>query len=170
MPPRNLDHLAGTIEVRSARATDVPSIRGILREWVTDVDVRISLIEDALAGSRPDCEFVVAEAGGIIGVAGLQSSNIDAALASPDERAVEVITAYVRHAHRGTGVGRALLDALENRSRELGFTVLLVVSGSRNRESGYPFWRRRYGEPMRWDDDYFGPGEERVVWRCRLGV
>ena len=53
-------------------------------------------------------------------------------------------------------------------AREMGFRTLLVVSGARNRERGYPFWRRRYGEPVRWDADYFAAGAERVVWRAEL--
>lgn len=76
--------------------------------------------------------------------------------------------AYVRRSHRGLGVGQSLLQGIEATAARMGFTILLVVSGSRNREGGYPFWRRRYGEPFRWDDDYFGAGQERVVWRWAL--
>ena len=75
---------------------------------------------------------------------------------------------YVRPERRGAGAGSAMLRELELFARMNGFASLLVVSGSRNRDTGYPFWRRQYGEPVRWDADYFGPGQERVVWRASV--
>ena len=36
------------------------------------------------------------------------------------------------------------------------------------RESGYGFWRHRYGEPLRWDDDYFAPGAVLITGRASV--
>lgn len=172
--------MTSVAEIRDACEADLPAIRSILEEWMIDplsgerlpaeVESRVALVAETFNG-RTDCEFFVAEVEreGVIGVAGLASFNIASELFSASERPVEVITSYVRHSHRGTGIGRALLDEAETRAQAQAFTTLLVVSGARNRESGYPFWRRRYGEPVRWDEDYFAPGAERVVWRHALG-
>ncbi len=164
--------------VRPAVEADLPGVAAVLEQWLVDdgtvepftgdVAARIGVIADWLAGRRADVEFFVADAGGVVGVGGLQSTGIDPELVHPGERPVEVITTYVHRDHRGAGVGRAILEVLERRAAEAGFTALIVVSGSRNRESGYPFWHRRYGAAVRWDDDYFGPGQVRVVWRREL--
>jgi GNAT superfamily N-acetyltransferase len=164
--------------IRSVCDGDLDRIKSILEEWVvdetgsplpTEIQSDVDLISESLHG-RGDCEFFVAEddASDVVGVAGLAWFDLAAELSAETERPVEVVTVYVRRDHRGLGLGRALLDEVEARASALGFATLLAVSGSRNRESGYPFWRRRYGEPWRWDEDYFAPGAERVVWRHRL--
>ncbi len=84
-----------------------------------------------------------------------------------EERPIEAVMVHVRPLHRRRGVGQTLLAAIERTARELGYTTLLVVSGSRNRDA-YPFWLGRYGEPTRCDKNYFGVGEERAVWRYPL--
>jgi len=61
-------------------------------------------------------------------------------------------------------------DRVEHEAVAMGFTTLLVVSGTRYRDIGYPFWTRRYGPPVRVDVDPWGPGFERAVWRQDLGV
>ena len=75
--------------------------------------------------------------------------------------------AYVRRSHRGLGAGHSLMLEVEATAAQVSFTTLLVVTGSRNRDRGYAFWRRRHDNPFRWDEDYFGPGHERV-WRWPL--
>ncbi len=165
--------------IRAVDTRDLEPVEDILSDWLgsystpeqakDEVARRIDLIRNSLTGETP-CRFVVAEDddGGIAGIMGLQSSDIAPELFGPDERPVELITAYLRRDRRGAGIGRALAEHVEAMAVEMGFTTLLVVSGSRNRESGYPFWRRRYGDPVRRDEDYWAPGAERVVWRLDL--
>jgi GNAT superfamily N-acetyltransferase len=165
--------------IRALTAPDVPAVRQIIEEWLTDpesgillaseVAHRVGLIQEAVATLVEPWYFVAEDPeDAILGVIGLKADHIATELYSRSETPVEIVTAYVRRASRGEGVGRALTETVEQVARQRGFSTLLVVSGSRNRESGYPFWQARYGDPMRVDQDYFGPGAERVVWRSQL--
>jgi GNAT superfamily N-acetyltransferase len=165
------------VQIRRLEAEDVPAIRQVLEEWLIDASTGHVLVDEVdhrvhqLQGSgaiEAHRHYLVADAGEVIGVIGLQGDGIALELYKLGERPVEIVTAYVRRSRRGQGVGRALADAAEAMAREAGFSTLLVVSGSRNRASGYPFWRARYGQPVRVDPHYFGPGAERVVWRFPL--
>ncbi len=47
-----------------------------------------------------------------------------------DEQVAEIKRMYVRPEHRGQGYARALLVAAENRARELGYTALVLETGT----------------------------------------
>jgi GNAT superfamily N-acetyltransferase len=157
--------------VRAVEPADLPAVRKILAHWIDhDLEERLDEIGLTIGSGDASHGYVVAVEGGeVVGVAGFNSKRIDPALATADDNPVELVGAYVSPCRRGTGAGRALATAVEERVAALGYQTLVVVSGSRNREFGYPFWHRRYGEPARWDDDHFGVGAERVVWRRPLG-
>jgi GNAT superfamily N-acetyltransferase len=80
-------------------------------------------------------------------------------------RPIEVINAFVYPPYRGTGVGTLLLRHVEDAARQNGFTEIVVNSGPRYRETGWPFWIKRYGSAIGKADDYYGPGIHAPVWR-----
>jgi GNAT superfamily N-acetyltransferase len=159
--------------VRPVRIGDLLAIRSILGEWLRDSDGRplrgdvghtLDAISDSI-GAKDDRRYLVAELYEVvIGVMGLTGKGIDSALIHSSDKPVEFVHAYVASNQRGTGAGAALADALEELARHDGYTRLIIVSGSRNRETGYPFWNKRYGEPIKIFEDFYGPGVEKVVW------
>jgi GNAT superfamily N-acetyltransferase len=158
------------LAVRQLRPGDLRGAEAVLGACLGDVEAaeRIAFIKSYVVGQKQGAEFfgVVME-GEVIAVGGLQGTDIDPEL-SGDATAVEVIGVYVAPQHRRIGAASALLAHLEGRARARGFNRLIAVSGARNREPGYKFWRSRLGEPVRWDNDYFAPGAERVVWQHEL--
>ena len=170
-------HIDEFVAIREPTMNDLDAIAEMLRERedkatgspVSDeIDRRISLIEDTLRRETMRRFFVaVLPDGRIIGMGGLQADAIAADLITSDEGPIEAVMVHVRPLHRRRGVGQALLAAIERTARQLGYTTLLVVSGSRNRDA-YPFSLRRYGEPSHCDKNYLGLGEERTVWRWPL--
>ena len=176
-PIRNdASHVDELIAIREATTGDLDAIGEMLRERVdasagrvaAEVDNTISLIRYSLRSETVRRFFVaVVPDGRIVGMAGLQADGIAPELITDGERPIEAVMVHVRPLHRRRGVGQALLAEIEKSARELGYTTLLVVSGSRNRD-GYPFWVERYGQPSRCDTNYFGSGEERTVWRWPL--
>lgn len=160
------------------RAEDLGEVREILEDGILspktggplagDIDEHLASVSESLRGETTRRYLVAALPDGrVVGVAGLASEHIAGELFTRDERPVEVV-AYVRRSHRGLGAGHSLRLEIEATAAQMGFTTLLVVTGSRNRDRGYASWPRRYGSPLQWDEDYFGPGHERVVWRWPL--
>lgn len=154
--------------VRPVREQDLAAIQRIVDEWHGDGEGTVASVRDSLGGASTWSYFVAEQDHRVIGVAGLATSGIDPELGRGSGQKAELISAYVESTARGRGVGRALAERVEQTAADLGYDELLIVSGSRNSEAGYPFWRKRYGEPLRIDEDYFGPGAERVVWAAEL--
>lgn len=59
----------------------------------------------------------------------------------------EIINAYVAYDQRGMGTGRSLVKHLEELASQKGYKEVILNSGPRYMRSGWPFWRRIYGEP-----------------------
>lgn len=166
------------VDVHEARASDLDGIRELLDERradgafagssIDDVFTQVSLIEETVRHETTRRYYVaVLPDGRAAAVGGLQNDNIAQELFTERERPVEAITIYVGRSYRRKGIGGAVLRMIETAAREGGYTTLLIVSGSRDRLA-YPFWIRRYGQPVRCDKDHFGPDHERMVWRCSL--
>ena len=139
--------------MRELGQDDVVGVRAVLADWLDD-----DVVEEKVPTLLATPHFVAELGGVVVGVSGLAFADGTA----------EILTTYVARAVRGSGVGTALVDHVESVAIGSGCTSLVVVSGARNREFGYAFWRRRYGEHAQWDDDYFGAGAERVIWRAKL--
>lgn len=161
-----------SISISPPNAVDIDGIKEILTYWkrdihgvplVDDIKQSIAWVTASIDGDNRH-SFLVAKDGDIVvGVMGLTAINIDKALYESTDKPVEFDTAYVANAYRGQGIGGRLADHLEQLAIERGYTKLIVVSGSRSR-TGYPFWTKRYGDAMI-NENYFGHGQERVVWR-----
>jgi len=52
-----------------------------------------------------------------------------------DAEAVELKRMFVDPAHRGAGIGRAIVDALETWARELGYRAIVLETGIRQHEA-----------------------------------
>ncbi|UNK71414.1 amino-acid N-acetyltransferase [Microbacterium sp. H1-D42] len=103
--------------VRAARSTDITGIHSLLEPMV---DRRILLGKDLAVLYGAVQEFVVAEADGVlIGCGALHVMWEDLG----EVRTLLVRADYLRH-----GVGRAIVDALEERARELGLTRLFCLT------------------------------------------
>ena len=162
---------ATLLGVRAVEPRDAPQIRRLLIEWFeeltpgrveTEVDERI----EALGRARR--ATVVVHDDTVLGIGAISDRELDADLGVDSERPVEVFCVYVRRDGMRQGVGGLLLDDLEANAAGLGCTDVIAISGARHRTIGYPFWNARYGEPIRVDENYWGDGAERVVWRRRL--
>jgi GNAT superfamily N-acetyltransferase len=101
--------------LRPAARADLPAIVGLIGELAEFeklshlVEVRPDTLEPHLFGPRPVAEAVVAEVGGqVVGFA-LFFTNFSTFLARPGLYLEDL---YVQPAHRGRGLGKALLEHL----------------------------------------------------------
>ena len=113
-------------------AFDGPSAAALIAEVQQEYVVRYGGPDDAPVdaaefGAERGGAFLVASAGGVpVGCVGLRRH---------DETAAEIKRMYVRSAHRRTGLGRVLLRAAEERARSLGYSRVLLETGTRQPEA-----------------------------------
>jgi GNAT superfamily N-acetyltransferase len=117
------DPQAGEL-LRAAEPRDVPAIVGLIRELADFehlshlVQVTPQSLHPQLFGDKPAAEAVVAERGGqVIGFA-LFFTNFSTFLGLPGLYLEDL---YVQPAHRGSGVGRALLSHLAGLANQRGY-------------------------------------------------
>ncbi len=117
-----VDHPPATL--RAAEARDLAAIVGLIRELAEFeklahlVEVTSQSLQAHLFGSKPVAEAVVAErADSVIGFA-LFFTNFSTFLGKPGLYLEDL---YVQPAHRGGGVGRALLTHLAGLANERGY-------------------------------------------------
>jgi putative acetyltransferase len=105
--------------IRMATLADLDDIRAMLREYAAwlEVDLCFQNFEQELAGlpgdySPPRGRLLIAEGAGCV------------ALRAIDEEICEMKRLYVRPDHRGTGLGRRLVQAIIDEARGIGYRSL----------------------------------------------
>jgi GNAT superfamily N-acetyltransferase len=114
---------AAALIVRAAGAEDVALLLGLFGELAEyehlehEMQATEEQLREALFGERPAAEALIAEQGLQVCGYALFFSTFSSFLA---KRGVWLEDLFVRPAHRGAGVGRALLAAVAARTRERG--------------------------------------------------
>ncbi len=133
------------VTLRDAAASDADAICAIYNQGIED---RVATLETALrtpaerrewlAARGPRHPVMVAERGGqVVGWGSLNVFN-----ARPAYDHVADFSIYVARETRGSGVGGALLDALEQRAKAIGFHKLVLAMFDWN-TGGIALYRRR---------------------------
>ena len=109
--------------LRGAEPRDVPSIVGLIRELAVFEQLEHLMqatpetLQPHLFGPQPAAEALVAEAGGAVVAFALFFRNFSTFLARPGLYLEDL---YVQPAHRGAGIGQALLQRLAQLAVERG--------------------------------------------------
>ena len=125
------------LTIRDAGAADAEAIANLLSQlgYSTDAGLVPARLERlAIVGDR----VVVAEADGE--VAGLAHLQVTPTI-EHDRPVAKIGALVVEKSHRGTGVGLALVDALEVEARERGCGVLFLTTAER-RDDAHLFYER----------------------------
>jgi GNAT superfamily N-acetyltransferase len=127
------------LEVRSAVAEDAPAVAGLLAELgypQPDVETVVQRLRD-MAGRSSVRVLVAVAHGEVVGVASLQEVSL-----LHDRRPLgRLSTMVVTERWRGRGVGRALVEALEELARGAGCGRMEVTSNLR-RAAAHAFYQR----------------------------
>jgi len=114
----------GPFQLRAARPHDVPAIVGLIRELAEFerlshlVQATPETLYPHLFGTQPVVEAMVGEVGGEVVAFALYFTNFSTFLARPGLYLEDL---YVQPAHRGNGLGRALLEQLGALAVERGY-------------------------------------------------
>lgn len=167
-------------EIRPVGMQDITAIQHILRQWVIvpgTTEVIESEVEEVLAyikgsiGGTNTRKYIVAQSpsGEVVGFAGTDLPETDMLEYKTSDNPLELINLYVDTNNRtGKGVGSALYNAIKNNARNNGYTQLMLNSGPRYRESGWPFYMRIIGEPVGELKDKYGTNLHAPVWSENL--
>jgi phosphinothricin acetyltransferase len=122
----------GGVEIRTATIDDAPAIARIYNQGIED---RVATLETQLRSSEERAEWLAArgprhpvivavdDSGAVLGWASLNAFN-----PRPAYDHVVDISIYVAREQRGRGIGDALLGALEERARGLGYHKLVLAA------------------------------------------
>ncbi|MFN8635287.1 MAG: arsinothricin resistance N-acetyltransferase ArsN1 family A [Chloroflexota bacterium] len=128
--------MEGSVQIRGATAGDAAAIARIYNQGIED---RVATLETALRSSEERAEWMAAkgprhpvlvavdasasDGGAVLGWASLNSFN-----PRPAYDHVVDLSIYVGREHRGRGIGDALLGALEERARALGYHKMVLAA------------------------------------------
>jgi ribosomal-protein-alanine N-acetyltransferase len=106
--------------------------------------------------AQPTRAYIVAEDDQIIGYGGVY-------LLPPDS---DIQTIAVAPGAQGQGIGSAILDELMSIARDRGCTSMMLEVRSDN-EAAMSVYQSRGFEPLSHRRDYYAPGVDAIVMRCR---
>ncbi|HEX2312668.1 MAG TPA: GNAT family N-acetyltransferase [Thermomonospora sp.] len=117
-----------TVSIDIAPATPYdPAVIALCAEQQAELEARYAGTDEAPKGIDPQVAFLVARIDREpVGCAGLKPL---------EPRVAEVTRMYVRPAHRGQGISRRLLAALEERAQAAGLRTLRLETGDLQPES-----------------------------------
>lgn len=168
------------IKIRTAKSEDIDALRPTFEKWIRDrhtgevLAEEVAELEEEIRSSIEGSgqrEYFIAEdgEGKPVGIMGMQSPPCSALMHFTfSDRPIETINAYVAESERSGGTGRALAKHIEDLAIQQGYTELLVNSGPRYKDTGWPFWTKLYGEPAGTAIGFYGPGGDALVWRKSL--
>lgn len=162
--------------IRPFEESDIPAVVEILEYWLQDdgviahdeVEEDVSDIRRSLQSDSDIDMFAAVKDGKVVGMMGLsippkapllQFAKTD----SPSELRI----AYNHPDYRmGKGVGTALINNAQNVAKAKGRKEILLESGPRHRETGYPFYDKQPGFTRAGVlKDFYGPGLHSQVWQ-----
>jgi GNAT superfamily N-acetyltransferase len=121
-------------------------IRKILAQWTdrSEVDKYVKRIQNEIAGK---IEFntrywVARESGAPVGIVGLCDPLPQVLPFAKTNRPGKFKILYVDAEHRGKGIGKKLVDFLENEARKEGYMEVLARSAERYRDTSYGFYEK----------------------------
>lgn len=112
--------------------------------------------------------FIVARCDGrIVGTTGIgETYKIVRAHFSPDHWHIpEFRSTYIHPDYQGLGIAKLLVHRCLQHLQELRHEEFFLAGGY---TGSIPFWERMLGVPTLVLKDYWNPGHDHLIWRCRV--
>lgn len=162
-------------EIRPLVINDLLEIKPILETWLKSRDTgeplpdevieTIETMQDSIKKENNRIYLVAKEEGSVIGVIGYKYPDDTMRGFSRTENPAELINAYVNPEQRGRGVGKALVDKLEEMAKSKEFTEIILNSGPRYKDTAWEFYDNLPGyQRVGIAKEYYGEGGDAPVW------
>lgn len=181
------------VSTREPRPDDLVSLEAILNQTVIDAETQepiereiesiLGRVAESITSENTGYRYLVAEDsdGKVLGMMGVtQPDDEMRKFAIRPESCIELINAYVRPRQesaddntspprKGRGAGAVLVRDLLELAKANGATEVVVNSGPRYKETGWPFWTKTFGEKQAQVlPDHYGEGLDAMVWRADI--
>jgi GNAT superfamily N-acetyltransferase len=154
--------MADELTFRAARADEPPGAE-LVEAMITELEPLYGRIDAPEAPTASPADF--SPPGGAFLVAWIDGRAVACGgVKRLDARTCEIKRMYVAPAARGRGVARALLDALEDEARRLGYDVARLDTGPRQPHAERLYRRAGYAETGNFNANPFASfwGEKRL--------
>ncbi|MDD3648095.1 MAG: GNAT family N-acetyltransferase [Candidatus Dojkabacteria bacterium] len=132
--------------VQKPYKSDIRAIRLILNQWTDPEEVGkyIKRIEDEIDGkTKYNMQFFVLKSNSVVcGVGGIADPLPKTLRFSRFKCPGEIKILYMDNQYRGQGLGRTLLEYLENEAQKDGYDELIIRSAERYRDTAYSFYEQ----------------------------
>lgn len=132
--------------VGKPRKGELELIRKILLQWTEkeEADKYLERIDNEIGGTTEfNMFFWVARGNGnVLGVVGLADPLPKVLPLAETKNSAETKILYIDKKHKGKGIGRKLVDFLENEARRQEYSELMVRSADRYQETAWGFYKR----------------------------
>ena len=167
-----------TYFVRELRPEDLGAVEDIARQWVRfpaetgpvieeEVQEMLNLMHESIEHQNERNYFVCTDAHGKT-VGFVCMAPLDKAMQQfvVTARPIELKNLYVdKQKTKGKGVGSTLYGFAKQWARDQQYTEVLLNSGPRYQDSGWPFYKKVIGDPVGVLKDFYGGGNDAPVWR-----
>lgn len=134
------------ITIEKPIAEDLDSINKILKEWTDEEEAEkyIERIGNEITGKIEfNSRFWVAkEEGNVLGITGLSDPLPKALKFAKTDKPVEIKILYVDGSAQGKGVGKTLIDFIEEEAKHDGYKEIIVRSAMRYKTSAWGFYKK----------------------------
>ncbi|MEO3944977.1 GNAT family N-acetyltransferase [Gorillibacterium sp. CAU 1737] len=133
-----------------------------------EIETKKELVERSLDASETSVTFLVAKRGGeVVGTISFAPCGHEIQVCTDHELDAvgELGSLYVRPNVQNQGIGSALIRELLTHLRERGIERFCLDSGY---WAAQKRWRRKFGEPYKVVDDFWGPGSPHMIWLCHV--
>ncbi|MNC31799.1 Acetyltransferase (GNAT) family protein [compost metagenome] len=142
---------------------------GDLREDIhQEIEGKSQLVQNSLSSANPDTFFLLAKLDGVAaGTISFGPCGEDIRVCTGGELndTGELGSLYVLPQYQDQGVGSALIKSMAARLEGLGIKQFCLDSGYKRAQQR---WLRKFGEPYRTVQDYWGLGNDHMIWLCNV--
>ncbi|MGE5426015.1 MAG: GNAT family N-acetyltransferase [Bacillota bacterium] len=132
--------------IEKPRNEDLKMIRYILEQWTEpeEIEKYLSRIESEINGNTEHSMnfFVVKDRKLVTGIGGLAKPLPIILPLAKTSNPGEIKILYINNIHRGKGIGRQMVNYLEQEARNQGYTELFIRSAEKYKDTAYCFYKK----------------------------
>lgn len=149
-------------------ALDKEGLGSLVEEIKREVEYKKHLLDLSLSQDGSDMLFKIAKLGEtVVGTIafGPCGEDIKKCTGNQLDGVGELGSLYILPDFQGQGIGSALIKAMAGYLYKQGIAEFCLDSGYKRAQKK---WLRKFGEPYKVAKDYWGKGNDHMIWLCKV--